>query len=180
MINKERKNFSIQVQEDVYKEQGGQCAKCGKSIQYGYHAHHKDGDNSNDRKENCALLCQACHAGEQYSTLRTQKQTIITDLDSLIKKGVEGGLPGTTIKELHECISEKLSLQRQLNDDPPTQAPIETRMRDYQILMEAKLEAFGEGMRTGFAKGIDAGILLGQRIPENYDITEKKKGKKNE
>jgi hypothetical protein len=177
MTDKERKNFSIQVQEEVYKEQGGQCYKCGKSIQYGYYAHHKDADKSNDKKENCGLLCQACHAGEQYSTLRMQKEKVIFDLDSLVKKGVEGGLPGTTIKELHECISEKLSLQRQLNDDPPTQAPVETRMRDYQILMEAKLEAFEEGIKKGLEKGIDLCVdeAYGHRA-----IEDKIKRKKNE
>jgi hypothetical protein len=161
MTDKERKNFSSQVLEDTFQEQGGMCGKCGKSLMYGYHAHHKDGNSNNNLKENCQLLCKACHGGEQYTTLQNQKQSIITDLDALIKKGVEGGLAGATIERLLDAIKLKLSLQGQLYDDPATEAPIESRMRDYQILMESKLEAFEQGFKEGLIKRTEIHIENG-------------------
>jgi len=154
MVNKEdtRKNFSIKVLEEVFGEQGGMCGKCGKSLMYGYHGHHKDGNNANNSKENCQLLCKACHGAKQYETLQLQKQAIVTDLDALIKKGVEGGLAGATIERLVDAIKLKLSLQGQIYDDPAIEAPIESRMRDYQLLMEAKLEEYYNGFKAGLIK----------------------------
>lgn len=164
----ERKNFSIKVIEEVFEEQGSMCGKCGKSLIYGYHAHHRDGNNSNDNKENCQLLCKACHGGEQYTTLQNQKQSIVTDLDALIKKGVEGGLAGATIERLLDTIKLKLSLQGQIYDDASLEVPIENRMKDYQIMMQHSLQEYEKGVKEGILKGID---ILKER--EKTSITKK-------
>lgn len=180
-----RKNFPIKIVEEVFSEQGGLCGKCGKSLMYGYHVHHKDGDNTNIAKENCQLLCKACHGAKQYETLQLQKQAIITDLDALIKKGVEGGLAGATIERLLDAIKLKLSLQGQIYDDPSIEPPIETRMKDYQIVMEHGLREYEKGVKEGLGKGIDLwkpdfsttmSIKTGEHIKEKEKVSLSKKG----
>ena len=158
MTDKERKNFTTKVQLEVFTEQGGLCGKCGKSLMYGYHAHHKDGDHSNNDKENCQLLCRACHGGEQYKTLQSQKEATIVEIDSIIKKGADGGLAGASIDKLLDAVKLKLSLQGQVYDDPATEAPIEQRMRDYQAMMEYGIDKYASGV----TKGIDLGVEIAQ------------------
>ena len=154
MSKGERKNFSTKVLEETFQEQGGQCGKCGKSLMYGYHAHHINGNNSDNSKENCALMCKACHGGEQYTTLQEQKKGVVTDLDKLIQTGIEGKASGATIDKLLDA-KKKLSLQGQMYDDPAIEPPIESRMRDYQVLMQEKLEEYERGVKDGIFKGID-------------------------
>ena len=151
----ERKNFSIAVIEEVYQEQGGMCGKCGKSLMYGYHAHHKDSNSSNNHKENCHLLCKACHGGEQYITLQDQKKSIILDLDALVKTGLEGKASGATIDKLLDAIKLKLSLQGQIYDDASLEPPIEQRMKDYQTVMQHGLQEYTQGVKDTILKLLD-------------------------
>jgi len=152
MVDKERKNFSQTVIDDTYLEQGGMCGKCGKALQYGYHAHHKDGDHSNNSKENCQLLCQACHGGEKYATYLKQKEAVISDLETLIKNET---VSGATVDKKLDAIKLVLSLQGQIYNDAPLQPPIQQRMKDYEVVMQRGLEKFEEGFIEGLRKGID-------------------------
>lgn len=152
-----RKNFPTKVIEEVFEEQGRQCAKCDKSLLYGYHAHHRDGDNTNIQKENCQLLCPGCHGGKMYSTLQEQKKAVITDLDKLITTGIENKASGATIEKLLDAIKLKLSLQRQVMDDPPLEVPSGVKAETYITVMEKGLNEFEKGVKLGIEKGIDLG-----------------------
>ena len=150
-----RKNFPTKIIEEVFEEQGRQCAKCDKSLLYGYHAHHMDGNNSNIQKENCQLLCPGCHGGEQYKTLQEQKKTAINDLDKLILTGTENKASGATIEKLLDAIKMKLSLQRQVMDDPPLEVPSGVKAETYITVMENGVKEFEKGLKLGLEKGVD-------------------------
>jgi len=152
---KERRNFPTKVIEEVFEEQGRQCAKCGKSLLGGYHTHHRNGDSSDIMKENCQLLCPGCHGGELYKTLQDQKRNAINDLDALIKVGVEGKASGATIEKLLDVIKLKLSLQRQVMDDPPLEPPASVKAETYITVMEHGLKEREYGFKEGLLKGID-------------------------
>lgn len=157
MSNKvdKRKNFSTNTIEEVYTEQGGVCANCDRSLFGGYHAHHKNGNNFDNNIENCQLLCISCHGGKQYITLQEQKKVTITDLDALIKTGIEGKASGATIERLLDAIKMKLSLERQLLQEEPLQPPAAVKAETYITVMEHGLRKYEEGYRVGFNKGIE-------------------------
>lgn len=163
MKEKERKNFPTKVIDEVYTEQGGICGKCDKSLQYGYHAHHKDGDSSNNSKENCQLLCSSCHGGEKYATYLKQKEAVILDLQVLVKNET---VSGATVDKKLDAVKLILSLQAQVYNDSPLQPPLESRMKDYEVVMRAKLEAYEEGAKDAYLKGLEAGIALKEKKKE--------------
>jgi len=68
--DKERNDFSDETLEKAWKRSGGCCEKCGNSLKKGnpgrkgescWEEHHKDGDKTNDKPENCQILCWPCH-----------------------------------------------------------------------------------------------------------------------
>ena len=152
MSNKERKNFSIKIVEEIFEECGGCCQKCGKSLQYGMHQHHKDGDSSNNSKENCQLLCPSCHGGEKYATYLKQKEAVIADLETLIKNET---VSGATVDKKLDAIKLVLSLQGQIYNDAPLQPPIQQRLKDYELVMQHGLEKYEEGYIDGLKKNIE-------------------------
>jgi hypothetical protein len=150
--NQERKNFPTKIIEEVFEEQGRQCAKCGRSLYGGFHAHHKDGDNTNIEKENCQLLCAGCHGGEMHKTLQEQKKAVIGDLDGLIKVGLDGKASGATIEKMLDTIKLKLSLQRQVMDDPPLEVPASIKAETYATVMEHGLREYENGFKVGLER----------------------------
>jgi len=56
-----RKSFSISIQENTKIKQGFLCNNCKKPPKH-WAFHHKDGNRSNNRPENCEGLCLDCHA----------------------------------------------------------------------------------------------------------------------
>lgn len=153
--DKPRKNFPTKIVEEVFEEQGRCCDKCSRSLMNGFHIHHKDGNNANIEKENCQLLCSGCHGGEQYKTLQDQKKIAITDLEKLIQVGVEGKVSGSTLEKILDAIKLKLSLQRQVLDDPPMEIPSSVKAETYVTVMEHGLKEREYGFKTGLEKGID-------------------------
>lgn len=57
----ERKDFSIEVKEQVLKNQGHRCNECRKLLDV-VDYDHIDGDRSNNELNNCQALCPTCHA----------------------------------------------------------------------------------------------------------------------
>ena len=94
MSQEERKNFSIETINKVYEKQGHSCASCGKPLTYGFEAHHIDGDNSNDKEENCSLLHPRCHDAKLWATLKAQKDKTLNQIQSAIDAAINGNLAG--------------------------------------------------------------------------------------
>ena len=157
MVNKEkiRKNFPIKIVEEVYEEQGRVCAKCDRPLIEGYVIHHKDGNNSNIEKENCQLLCSACHYGEQYKTLQEQKKEVIGELSLLIKKAIDGQVAGALMDKTLDAIKMKLSLQKQVSDIVLMEAPATSRIEYSREIAEWNLRERMNGIRQGFVMGIE-------------------------
>lgn len=154
MTDKERKNFPASVINEVYDEQGGQCGKCGKTLVWGFHAHHKNGNSSDINKENCQLLCRSCHGGEQYKTLMEQKKASLTDLSSLIGKAVQGEIAGAGIEKTLDAIKYRERIQIQLADEGYLEPPMEKKLESYTTVMEARLEEYERGLKDGIRAGL--------------------------
>ena len=59
---KKRKGFSKRVKEKTLKAQDHQCYVCDKKISIkNCHFHHRDGDSSNNKVDNCVALCPDHH-----------------------------------------------------------------------------------------------------------------------
>ena len=150
-----RKNFSIRVIEEVFEEQGRCCSKCGRSILDGYEVHHKDGDSSNNDKENCELLCGMCHDAELWNTLRKQKEATVGELSELIRKAIDGQVAGALMDKALDAIKLKLSLQKQIANIQLLEAPATTRIEYSEAIAEYNLKEYARGVKDGILKGLD-------------------------
>jgi len=150
-----RRNFSIQVIEEVFEEQGRCCSKCGRSILDGYEVHHKDGDSSNNNKENCELFCGMCHDAELWSTLRKQKEIVVGELSELVRKAIDGQIAGALMDKTLDAIKMKLSLQKQVANIQLLEAPVTSRVEYSEAIAEYNLKEYVRGVKDGILKGLD-------------------------
>jgi hypothetical protein len=171
-MDKERKNFSIKVIEEVYEEQGRCCISCGKSLLEGFEAHHKSGDRSDNSKENCELLCGMCHDAKKWETMQEQKKAVIGELTILIQKAMDGQIAGALMDKTLDAIKMKLSLQKQTSDIVLMEAPAISRIEYSEAIAEYNLKEWLRGMHEGFVLGVE--WTSGKR-EEKVSITKKKK-----
>ena len=151
----ERKEFEPWKVEIVYKLQDGCCVKCGNTLLAGFHRHHKDGDNTNNAVENLELYCMVCHGSEQWNTLQEQKKKHIGELNSLIRKGIEGGVAGAVLDKLLDAIKLALSLERQVNGLEVEEVPASVKTEYSQAIVEWNLKEWERGGKEGLLKGLD-------------------------
>jgi len=57
----DRRSFPRWKVEQVYIAQDEVCVRCGNSLEYGLHRHHKDGNPANNSIDNLELLCPECY-----------------------------------------------------------------------------------------------------------------------
>lgn len=150
-----RKNFSIAIINKKFEESGRACSKCGNPILHGFHAHHIDGDNSNDAEENCELLCKSCHGSEQYLTLQKQKAKAVENLDKLVATGLAKELAGAVIEKLLDAIKMELSLSSQLYEEEYFSGPPEIKLEYSYVIAENGLKRYEEGYIAGLLKRMD-------------------------
>ena len=155
MPENKRKNFSIKIINEVFEEQGRSCGKCGNPILHGYHVHHIDGNNTNVSKENCQLLCKACHGSEQYKTLQLQKAKAVENLDKLVATGLAKELAGAVIEKLLDAIKLELSLTSQLYEEEYFSGPPEIKLEYSYVIAENGLKRYEEGYIAGLLKRMD-------------------------
>ena len=60
-MNKARKGFSQGTRERILRKQNHRCAYCRKVLKV-IDYHHKNGNRSDNRENNCQALCPNCHA----------------------------------------------------------------------------------------------------------------------
>jgi len=154
-MDKERKNFSIRIIEEVFEEQGRCCFKCGLSLVGGFNVHHKDSDSSNDNKDNCVLLCARCHDSEKWNTLQIQQKEVLGELRQLVKKAVEGTIAGAVIDKTLDGINKVLNLQKQLYSDPLLEAPAISRIEYSEAIAEYNLKEYVRGVKEGVTIGLE-------------------------
>lgn len=177
-LETDRKNFLVKTINDVFEEQGRCCSKCGNSITGGFEAHHRDGDRSNNAKENCQLLCAGCHDAELYKTLQDQKKGVIDQVDALITKGAAGEMAGAIIDKLLDAIKLKLSLQRQVYETKLLQPPISAMIESSIVIEEAKIREYANGVKSGMLSGAGISLTILQAMMKK--IEGRKNGKQDE
>lgn len=89
---------------------GGKCSGCGEKD--GLHIHHKDGDVTNNKKENLDLLCKRCHSVEHdrdLSFTRRKHNLPMVRTTIYIKR--------ETLKHFKKvCMREGVSMSAKFND----------------------------------------------------------------
>jgi hypothetical protein len=152
----ERRDFPRWKVEQVYIAQDGVCARCGSSLEHGFHRHHRDGNPANNSIENLELLCPECHRatfGEAIINHRKQEEKILNDLNKLIDECFAGRLSGAVVERLIEAMKMSLKISRSLNridqgvESPPASIALLKRMQETRMLQEAYLEGFKDGVR---------------------------------
>jgi hypothetical protein len=143
----ERKNFSTEDINSVFEEQGHACGNCGTVFGYGgFQAHHKDGDCSNNSKDNCQLLCERCHDGKQWETLKLQKERALRQTGDIVEAALQGKMAGAVIDKLLDAIKLELSLNQQLNGSEHFDLPVSQKMAISEAVEQAKMDAYRQGI----------------------------------
>ena len=149
----ERKDFKKWVTDIVYEQQMGLCVKCGRSLEQGFHKHHKDGDASNNSVENLELLCPECHGGEQYKTLQQQRVKHLQQIEDIIGLASSGEVSGAVVEKITELIKLGLSLENKVYNDvelPPVNIRLQTNIAIQQMLLKEYQRGFEEGLKTAY------------------------------
>ena len=141
----ERKNFDKETIDATLIKQGGQCAKCGLPLTYGYDAHHIDGDCSNNTPENCALLHPRCHRADLWKTLKEQREKALGYANNILDAAVKGVLNGALVKELNELLDKISALQNQLYGIEHFELPAKDRVEYSEAVARSNLDAFTAG-----------------------------------
>jgi hypothetical protein len=152
----ERRDFPRWKVEQVYIAQDGVCARCGSTLEHGFHRHHRDGNPANNSIENLELLCPECHRatfGEAIINHRKQEEKILNDLNKLIDECFAGRLSGAVVERLIEAMKMSLKISRSLNridqgiESPPASITLVKKLEETKMLQEAYLEGFKDGIR---------------------------------
>jgi hypothetical protein len=156
-VNKsERRAFPQWRVELAYIAQDGVCARCGNTLELGFHRHHKDGNPANNSLENLELLCPECHRatlGEAYKRHREQEERALSYLNKLLDECFNGRLSGATVERLVDAITLSLKISRSLNkldegiESPPPTIALLKKLQETRILQETYLEGFKEGVK---------------------------------
>jgi hypothetical protein len=149
----ERKDFKKWVTDIVYEQQQGLCAKCGRSLEQGFHKHHKDGNASNNSVENLELLCPECHGGEQYKTLQQQRIKHLQQIEDIIELASSGEVSGAVVEKITELIKLGLSLENKVYNDvelPPINVRLQSNIAIQQLLLKEYQKGFEDGIKTAY------------------------------
>jgi len=154
----ERKDFHQWQVDLAYQTQDGCCLKCGNSLKQGFHRHHKDGDNTNNKFDNLQLHCAECHRAEKGEAIkehRKQEKKVLDDLNKLLDLGFEGKLSGANMERMLEAMTTSLKVSRNVNDMdvgieyPSASLTFGTRIKEIQTMTEYYLKGLHEGIALG-------------------------------
>ena len=147
---KKRRDFSSSAVREAYIRQDGVCAYCGRSLEYGFHRHHKDGNPMNNDPDNLELLCPDCHyttfKEKEYEEHKKLEREMLETLHTAIHKVVDKELSGSALERVLMGISRVLALSRRekgLDDKPERIREIVTE--EY----EDRLKEWARGVREG-------------------------------
>jgi len=175
----ERKDFKKWLVDIVYEQQQGMCKRCGRSLEQGFHKHHKDGDASNNSVENLELLCPECHGGEQYKTLQQQRVKHLQQIEDIIGLASSGEVSGAVVEKITELIKLGLSLENKIYSDvelPPVNIRLQTNIAIQQMLLKEYQRGFEDGLKIGY--NILISTLMGnvnammEQLPKDQSINE--------
>jgi len=175
----ERKDFKKWITDIVYEQQNGLCSKCGRSLEQGFHKHHKDGDASNNSVENLELLCPECHGGEQYKTLQQQRIKHLQQIEDIIGLASSGEVSGAVVEKITELIKLGLSLENKIYNDvelPPVNIRLQTNIAIQQMLLKEYQRGFEDGLKTAYNILITSMMgnvnAMMEQLPKDQSINE--------
>jgi len=154
-----RKFFEDWKVTQVYLAQEGVCARCGASLEHGFHRHHKDGDPSNNSIDNLELLCPKCHMatlGRSLEEHREQERKVLDALNRLIEEIFQGKISGALADKAIDAIRLSLRVSRQINEldegleSPPASIMLVKRLQESKILMNTYLEGWKQGFQEAW------------------------------
>jgi len=159
---KRRRDFPKFAVEAVYMAQDGVCARCGSTLEKGFHRHHKDGNPANNSVDNLELLCPACHRatfGELLRQHEEQEKRALERLNRLVDQAFEGKMAGNVIEKLIEAISLSLRISRRIAkldegiESPPASIMAARRIEEAKGFVSAYIEGFKDGVRSVVKRG---------------------------
>jgi len=154
----ERKDFEQYKVDIVYRVQDGCCLTCGNSLKQGFHRHHKDKNNANNKVDNLQLICAECHRatlGNAVTKHREQEKKILKGINDILDEGFGGKFSGTVMKEMQELMMKSLKLSRNINEldvgieYPSASLTFGTRIKEIQTMTEYYLKGLHEGIALG-------------------------------
>jgi len=175
----ERKDFKKWVVDVVFEQQQGMCKRCGRSLELGFHKHHKDGDASNNSVENLELLCPECHGGEQYKTLQQQRVKHLQQIEDIIGLASSGEVSGAVVEKITELIKLGLSLENKIYSDvelPPVNIRLQSSIAVQELLLKQYQKGFEDGLKVGY--NILISSLMGnvnammEQLPKDQSVNE--------
>jgi hypothetical protein len=164
---KQRRGFSDFKVEIVYLAQDGCCSRCGASLEYGFHRHHKNGDPSDNSLENLELLCPSCHRatlGGAINNYNERLRWVVASLSRLVERALEGKVAGNMAEALKDAIVLALKYERELAglappESPPPSIALSRKVEELRILEDLYLHAF----KVGFEYGVKAVLARSEK-----------------
>ena len=157
---KDRKFFTQVQLDEVYIKQGAMCAgsNCTNSIAFGFQAHHKDKDHSNNKTENCQLLCIVCHT-KTFSDNPLKAHNDLVRLfmqyrEDAIKSTLGGTMKGTDLERVLAGIEQQKSDSWKVNGLSNMFLYPSANISMQRILIENN--QIQEAMMKGYEAGIKA------------------------
>jgi ribosomal protein S27AE len=164
MSQETREDFHKWQIDLAYEAQNGLCKKCGAGLeQTGFHAHHEDGDHTNNSLANLSLLCPKCH----FTTFKgsnpwdAHKDTEKRILESLLKVidlvlDPASKMSGATLEKLNDSMTMALRSSRYFNEIDYGKMTVPASILQMRGMAEAKVQ--GEAYTAGFMDGVKATV----------------------
>ena len=152
-----RRSFSAFKVEAVYLAQDGCCARCGSSLEHGFHRHHRNGDPTDNSIENLELLCPSCHRasmGEAFDNYQRRLEWAVGSLSKLVQNALDGKIAGNLAETIKEAIVLVLKYARELYglatpESPPPTVVLTEKIQEMRLIEEVYLDAFRKGFECG-------------------------------
>jgi hypothetical protein len=162
MSQETRQGFETWQIDIAYESQQGLCLKCGAGLeQTGFHAHHKNEDNSDNTLENLELYCPKCHfsMAPGPSPWEEHKKVEKIVLDSLLKTVVSildpaSKLSGATLKELNDIMAMALRSSRYYNEidygrmQTPASIRIKRKLAENDMVGDSYISGYMDGVKA--------------------------------
>lgn len=159
-----RKGFPDWLVNSVYLSQDGICGNqsCNNPLSNGFHRHHNNNDRSDNKRENCQLLCLECHFAtfaeghRLYNAYNNHKNLQLKIMDAIMKvlADAEGKkVAGSKLDKMLDGYDRavKLSWNANIRDQVERPNPIfaaYTNMMKNNIVQDALMEGYRLGIQA--------------------------------
>ena len=162
---KDRAFFSQMQIDAAYIRQGGMCggydangSPCQNALASGFQAHHKDKDHSNNKDDNCQLLCVPCHTKTfSEDPLKQHNDFVKTLMDyrmKAIEKTLDNDMKGTDLERVLAAIEQQKADSwttkglKGMFLYPSANIKMEGMLVENKIIQEAEMRGFVLGMKS--------------------------------